>query len=187
MGYTDVEYKFKKIGKNVEIGKNVYFRYPEEIEIGDNVIIDEFCYFTTKMKIGNNIHIAPFCSVIGGKSSEFIMEDFSAISAGTRVICSSDDFISGPFTNPTIPIKFRPNCKIGTVIIKKHVVVGTNSVIMPNVILKEGSGTGAMTLVNRDLDEWGIYIGSPCKKIKERDKENILNGEKEYKNYLRGE
>lgn len=30
--------------------KNVYFRYPEEIEIGDNVIIDEFCYFTTKWK-----------------------------------------------------------------------------------------------------------------------------------------
>ena len=50
MGYTDVEYKFKKIGKNVQIGKNVYFRYPEEVEIGDNVIIDEFCYFTTKLK-----------------------------------------------------------------------------------------------------------------------------------------
>lgn len=182
MGYTDVEYKFKKIGKNVQIGKNVYFRYPEEVEIGDNVIIDEFCYFTTKLKIGNNVHIAPFCSVIGGKQSELIMEDFSGFSAGVRAICSSDDFVNGPFTNPTIPVKYRPNCKIGKIILKKHSVAGTNTIIFPNVIFEIGSGTGAGTLVNKSLEEWGIYIGNPCKKVKERNRENILLGEEQLKN-----
>ncbi|MHB0896064.1 MAG: acyltransferase, partial [Spirochaetales bacterium] len=82
MPYTDVEWKLKKIGKNVQIAKNVYFRYPEETIIGDNVIIDEFCYFTTSLTIGNNVHIAPMCSVIGGKSSKLIMEDFSGMAAG---------------------------------------------------------------------------------------------------------
>lgn len=187
MGYTDVEYKFKKIGKNVQIGKNVYFRYPEEVEIGDNVIIDEFCYFTTKLKIGNNIHISPFCSVIGGKSSELLVGDYSAIAAGVRIICGSDDFINGPFVNNTIPLKFRPNCKLGKVIIEKHVVVGTNTIILPNSILKIGSGTGAGTLVHKNLKEWWLYLGNPCKKAVERNKENILNGEEEYLNYLKGE
>ncbi|MCB8566633.1 acyltransferase [Fusobacterium ulcerans] len=184
MGYTDVEYKFKKIGKNVEIGKNVYFRYPEEIEIGDNVIIDEFCYFTTKMKIGNNIHIAPFCSVIGGKKAELVMGDYSALASGVRIICGSDDFINGPFMVSTIPIEFRPNCKIGQIILEKHVVVGTNSIILPNCILKEGSGTGAGTLVHRNLKSWSLYLGNPCKKVIERNRENILKGEEEYLEYL---
>jgi acetyltransferase-like isoleucine patch superfamily enzyme len=36
MPYTDFNFKFRKIGKNVEIGDNVYFKYPELIEIGNN-------------------------------------------------------------------------------------------------------------------------------------------------------
>lgn len=187
MGYTDVEYKFKKIGKNVQIGKNVYFRYPEEVEIGDNVIIDEFCYFTTKLKIGNNVHIAPFCSVIGGKNSELIIKDYSVFSAGVRAVCGTDDFINGPFTSVAIPVKFRQNCTYGKILLEEHVIVGTNSIILSNKTLRKGSGTGAGTLVNKDLDEWGMYVGSPCRKIKERNKENILNGEEEYLNYLKGE
>ncbi len=184
MAYTDVEYKFKSIGKNVQIGKNVYFRYPEEVEIGNDVIIDEFCYFTTKVKLGNNIHIAPFCSVIGGKSSEFIMEDYSGFAAGVRVICSSDDFVNGPFTNPTIPVQFRPNCKMGKVKIEKHAVVGTNSIIMPNVTLKEGSAVGVMSLIKRSTIAWKVYIGNPAKPVLERNKESILEGEKQYLEYL---
>lgn len=187
MGYTDVEYKFKKIGKNVQIGKNVYFRYPEEVEIGDNVIIDEFCYFTTKLKIGNNVHIAPFCSVIGGKQSELIMEDFSVFSAGVRAICSSDDFINGPFTSVAIPAGFRPNCVIGQIKLEKHCIAGTGTIILPNITFKKGSGTGAGTLANKNLEEWGMYVGTPCRKIKNRNKESILNGEKEYLKYLEGE
>lgn len=30
MPYTDLEYKFKRIGKNVRIGRNVYFCYSSE-------------------------------------------------------------------------------------------------------------------------------------------------------------
>ena len=77
MGYTDIEYKFKKIGKNVQISPQVYIRYPELVEIGDNVIIDEFVYITTALKLGNFIHIAPHVSIIGGRKSKLIMEDFT--------------------------------------------------------------------------------------------------------------
>ena len=63
MSYTDVKYKFKKIGRNVQLGKNIYFRYPEKIEIGDNVIIDDFSYFSTSLVIEDYVHISPFCSV----------------------------------------------------------------------------------------------------------------------------
>lgn len=185
MAFTDVEYKFKKIGKNVQIGKMVYFRYPEEVEIGDNVIIDEFCYFTTAVKIANYVHIAPSCSIIGGKTSEFIMGDYSGFAAGVRVVCGSEDYVNGPFTNPTIPVEFRPNTTRGMVEIAKHVVIGTNVVIHPNVSVGEGVAVGSMSLVTKNLEAWQVYAGIPARFVKERNKESIQEGEKRFLEYLK--
>ena len=107
MSYTDVKYKFKKIGKNVQLGKNIYFRYPEKIEIGDNVIIDDFSYFSTSLVIEDYVHISPFCSVIGGIKSKLVMREFSGLSAGCRIICGSDDYSGIGLTNPTVTKKYR--------------------------------------------------------------------------------
>lgn len=184
MAYCDTEYKFKSIGNNVTIGKNVYFRYPEEVEIGDNVIIDEFCYFTTGVILGNNIHIGPFCSIIGGKDSIFTMNDFSGLSAGCRIICAGDDFIND-LTGPTIPIEFRPHCtKYGYVVLDKHSLLGTSSIVHPGNVLHEGSATGSMTLVTHDLEPWTIYTGIPAKIHGTRNKENILNMEQLYRSKM---
>lgn len=186
MAYTDVEYKFKRIGKNVSIGKYVYFRYPELVEIGDNVIIDEFCYFTSSLTIGNYVHIASHCTCIGGKNSKLIMSDFSGLSAGCRIICGSDDYLCG-LTNPNIPFEFRGATKIGEVFIGKHAVLGTNTVVHPLVRINEGAATGSLTLVTKDLESWSIYIGSPAKKIKDRDRTTILKLESDFINYLQHE
>ena len=182
MSFTDVEYKFKKIGKNVIIGKNVYFRYPESIEIGDNVIIDEFCYFTTALIIEDYVHISPHCTVIGGRGSQLIMREFSGLSAGCRVICGSDDYSGEGLTNPTVPLKYRLKSKSTIVEIKKHAVIGTGSVIHPAITVGEGAATGSITLVTKDLEDWWIYMGIPAKKFKERDRDNILKLERELKN-----
>lgn len=179
MGYTDLVYKFKKIGKNVQIGVNVYFRYPELVEIGDNVIIDEFCYFTTALSIGNFVHIAPHCTCIGGKNSKLVMSDFSGLAAGCRIICGSDDYFTG-LTNPNIPIQYRGKTTISEIFIGKHAVLGTNTIVHPLVKVCDGAATGSLTLVTKDLEEWSIYIGSPARKIKDRDKETIINLEKAF-------
>lgn len=178
MGYTDVNYKFKKIGKNVEIGRNVYFRYPELVEIGNNVIIDEFCYFTTELKIGSYVHIAPHCTVIGGKKGKLIMEDFSGLASGCRVICCSDNFYGDGLTNPTVPEKYKSSIKYNEIRIKKHAVIGTACVIHPGVIIGEGAAIGSMSLITKDIEDWSINIGIPAKKIKERERNTILEYEK---------
>ena len=48
----------KKCGKNVIIGKTARIRYPELVSIGDNVIIDDFCYISTELQIKSNVHIS---------------------------------------------------------------------------------------------------------------------------------
>ena len=184
MAYTDVKYKFKNIGRNVEIADNVYFRYPELVEIGDNVIIDEFCYFTTALKIENYVHIAPLCSVIGGKSSQLTMREFSGFSAGCRVVCASDDYSGVGLTNPTVPAQYRAPQKESFVELKKHVAIGTSCVIHPGVTIGEGTTVGSMSLINKSLDSWGIYFGQPAKLFRPRDRKDVLRMEAEFKKDL---
>ena len=182
MSYTDLEYKFKHIGKNVSIGRNVFFRYPELVEIGDNVIIDEFCYFTTSLIIEDYVHIAPHCSIIGGKSSKLIMREFSGLSAGCRVICGSDNYLGEGLTNPTVPLKYRIKSKATIVEIRKHAVLGTSCVVHPGITIGEGTAIGSMSLITKDLNSWSVYKGIPASKYKNRDKDNILILEKQFKN-----
>ena len=55
---------------------------------------------------------------------------------------------------------------------------------MPNVILKEGSAVGVMSLIKRSTTPWKVYIGNPAKPVLDRNKESILEGEKEYLKFL---
>ena len=184
MAYSDTEFKFKKLGKNVYIGKNVYFRYPELSVIGDNVIIDEFCFFSVPVHLGSYIHIAPHCSVIGGADGQFIMEDFSSCSAGGRIVCSSDDYLGSGIINPTIPKEFRADVTIGKVILKKHSCLGTACVVHPNVVIGEGAVTGSMTLITKSLEPWGVYVGIPAKRVKDRPMEKSLDNERKLREQL---
>jgi galactoside O-acetyltransferase len=59
------------------------------------------------------------------------------------------------------------------VFIGRHVIVGCNSVILPNIALADGVAIGALSLVNKDCAAFGIYAGSPAKRIKERSR-NLL-------------
>lgn len=185
MAYTDLRYKLAKVGKNVEIGTNVYFRYPERVEIGDNVIIDEFCYFTTSVSIGDFVHIGPHCTSIGGRDSKLTMSDFSGLSAGCRIICGSDDYFTG-LTNPNIPARFRGPVKSGEVFLGRHAVLGTSTVVHPAVRIEDGAATGSMALVTKSLEPWTVYVGIPAKEKGKRDRERILQLEQEFNVSRRG-
>ncbi|MBC7508477.1 MAG: acyltransferase [Ferruginibacter sp.] len=179
MPFTDMHYKFKKIGVNVEIGQNVFFRYPHLVEIDDNVIIDEFCYFTTALKIGSYVHISPHCSVIGGSKSIFTMEDFTGLSAGCKIVCSSDNYLGDGLTNPTIPAQFHATVNYSFVFMKKHSLLGTGCIVHPGVTLHEGAVGGSGSLISKDLKEWSINVGTPARYLKERPRETILTFEQE--------
>lgn len=167
---------FKSLGKNVLISDKCSIYSPEKIEIGNNVRIDDFCILSGNIKIGNYIHIAAFSALFGGAG--IVMEDFSGLSARGTVYSVSDDYSGEFLTNPMIPEKYRAVCK-NKVIFKKHSLVGAGSIILPGVILEEGTSVGANSLIIKSTQEWSIYVGSPAKKIKDRKKE-LLKLESEF-------
>ena len=81
-------------------------------------------------------------------------------------------------TNPMIPDKFK-RLDDRPVNIKRHVIIGSGSVILPGVTLGEGCAIGALSLVKCDVPDWEIYSGVPAKYIKKRDR-HLLSYEKEF-------
>jgi galactoside O-acetyltransferase len=56
----------------------------------------------------------------------------------------------------------------GPIILEKYVNIGTNSAVLPNVTLKEGSVLGSFSLLTKNTEEWSINAGVTAKKIKLR-------------------
>lgn len=177
---TDIQlqqFGFKSLGKNIKISDKASIYNPELIEIDDNSRIDDFCVISGKVKVGKNVHIAPFCLVAGGEKG-ITLEDFSGLAYQVQVFTQSDDYSGLTLTNPTIPSEFKKEIK-REVLISRHVIVGAGSIIMPGVILHEGTSVGAMSLIRKSTDSWSIYLGNPAKKIKDR-KKDLLQLEKKY-------
>lgn len=168
---------FKSLGKNVKISDKASIYNADEIEIGDNSRIDDFCVISGKVTIGKNVHIAPMCLVAGGEKG-IHFSDFSGLAYQVQVFTQSDDYSGRSLTNPTVPADFKQEYK-KSVFLGKHVIVGAGSIIFQGVHIADGCSIGALTLVNKSTEEWGIYVGNPAKRIKER-KKDLLKLEREY-------
>ncbi|HEV8273369.1 MAG TPA: acyltransferase [Chitinophagaceae bacterium] len=170
----------KHCGKNVIIGKTVRIRYPELVSIGDNCIIDDFTYISTALELTTNVHISSGTKIIGGKNSFVSFGEFSTTAPNVVLSAGSDDYSDGIAT-PMVSLEFKANVEIGKIIIGRHCIIGSGSVVLPNVTFHDGACLGALSLVKISLEAWSLYAGIPAKKIKDRNQENILELEKKFK------
>ncbi|MDR1737609.1 MAG: acyltransferase [Candidatus Symbiothrix sp.] len=169
--YTEKELAalgLKSYGKNVLISRKASIYSPEKISIGSNVRIDDFCILSGEIMLGNYIHIAAYCALYGGFGIE--MQDYSGLSPRCTVFSATDDFSGNFLISPMVDDE-KTNVTGGKITIKQYSQIGANCVILPDITVGEGAAVGAMSLVNKNLDEWGIYAGIPAKKIKERERE----------------
>ena len=171
------EIEFKYLGKNVLISNKTSIYNAKNITIGNNTRIDDFCILSAGecgIEIGDYVHIACYSSLIG--KGKIQMNDYSGLSSRVSVYSSSDNYDGEYMTNPCLP-KNVVNTIHKDVVIGKHVVIGSNSVVLPGVTLVDGCSIGAMSLVNKSIDEPYVCVGIPIKKLKPR-KSNIFNLEK---------
>lgn len=173
-------YGFKSLGKNVSIAKNCTIIGLHNISIGDNVRIDGYTTIVASgdgfLNLGSFIHIGGYSLLSAGAG--ITMSDFSGLSQGVRIYSKTDDYTGNSLTNPTVDPKYT-SVTSGEVILNRHSIIGSSTVILPGVTIGEGSSVGALSLVTKNLPEWGVYFGSPAKKIKDR-KKKLLELERDF-------
>ncbi len=159
---------FASVGENVQISDRASFYGTSRIVLGDNVRIDDFCVLSAGVGgicVGNHVHVAVYSSLIG--AGKITLSDFSNISSRVAIYSSSDDYSGATMSNPTVPSEYT-GVTHADVYLGKHVIVGSGSVILPGVTLEEGVAVGALSLVSKHCEAFGIYAGNPARRIKER-------------------
>ena len=173
--YTYDELKsvgFKALGENVQISNRASLYGVQNISIGDNVRIDDFATIiaTNELIIGNYVTIHNYCFL--GCRSGIYLDDFVTLAPGVKLFSASDDYSGKYLTGAVVPFECtRGEC--GPIHIKKHAILGANSIAMPKITIDEGTSVGANSFLKKDTQAWSIYYGTPAKRIKNRNKKML--------------
>jgi len=176
---------FACFGNNMMLSEKASYYNCKNIRLGDNVRVDDFCILAAGeggIEFGCHVHVGAYCSIIG--RGKIKLEDFSGLSSRVSVYSSSDDYSGAALTNPTVPLEFT-NVQHADVTIGRHVIIGAGSIVLPGVTLEEGAAVGALSLVKKDCEAFGIYMGVPAKRIGAR-KRDLLELEKKVTNSTGG-
>jgi len=129
----------KKLPKNTKYFTYIHPSvqiYSTDVKIGEGSIICGNCILTTNIKIGKHSHLNLLTTI----GHDNIIGDYFTTAPGSK--------ISG-------------NCNIG-----KHVYFGTNSSVREKINICDNVTIGLNSGVVKDINEEGVYVGLPVKKIK---------------------
>ncbi len=125
--------------------------------------------------------------LISSKDSKIIIGKYCAIANNLKIITLNHDYnfpaVQGTFYNKFFnnkhpgEIKFPPNKERtkGNVIIGNDVWIGEDVVILSGVTIGDGCCIGARSVITKNLEPYTICVGQPCKEIKKRYSDIIIN------------
>ncbi|MBM2716290.1 acyltransferase [Mesorhizobium caraganae] len=165
-----VDVGFSAVGKNVRIVDTCIVIGAKNVSIGNNVIIGANVIIgcsSGSIIIGDYVNIASGCCLSG--DGTITLDDFSGLAPGVRIFSVTDDYMGNYLTNATIPREFV-GLTFAPVHVGRHVIIGSGAVVLPGCNIGEGSSVGALSLVTKPLDSWGVFCGIPAKRLKARSK-----------------
>jgi len=174
-----------KCGKNCLIHSSVIILNPKKLLLGSNVRIDAYSIIINvkPVVIENYIHVGAHVLLQANKKS-IILRDYCGVSAGVKIFTSTDDYSGKQFYGPYNK-KSNLSCKSDLIDIKKFVIIGTNSIVVPGAKFSIGSVVGALSFANIKLEPWFVYLGMPMRKLSKRKKDFYKNDKEFKKKYLK--
>ena len=161
-------------GKDIIIADDVYIKHPDLVTLGNRVAIDKGFYCTTRVEIGDYVHISAYVTCIGSLDGLFVAKGFNNIMAGSRIICKSDIFDDSGLHGTLIPKELSGNKICEPVVMDTFSNIGSNAVILPGARLRMGVLLTAGSVLMGDTEEWGVYKGNPAKLTRKIDGTKII-------------
>ena len=159
----------KSCGEGVKVYPMAKIVSPNCVKIGDNTRLCDFSFIHPE---GGTIEIGRYCdfepySLIWG-AGKMKIGDFVNFGPGMKIMGNLYDYKIGDIMVGTVE-QTHAGIIAPELVIEDHVYFGADVTVLGSVhYIGEGALIGAQTLVNRDLEPWGVYVGSPAKKIGER-------------------
>ena len=160
--------KVKFCGKEVRLYPLCKMIHAQNAELDNNCQLFDYVFIDAgkSLKIGKYSTLTWYVLVEGGANTR--IGDRVFIGPGSKILTSTYK-LNGMYSIEHLPDECRAT-EYGDITIADDAYIGANCTVLPGVTIGEGAVVGANSLVNKDLESWGIYVGTPCKKIGEREK-----------------
>lgn len=122
--------------------------------------IEEYVYLgSNHIKMGKKtiINVGAFLDGCG----EIILEDQARCGPYVRILTGTHEWTDNP------DFRVSEDLIMSSVHIKKGAWVGMGVTILPGVTIAEGCVIGSNSLVTKDTEPNGLYVGSPAKRVKD--------------------
>jgi dTDP-4-amino-4,6-dideoxy-D-glucose acyltransferase len=157
----------KRCGKEVRLMPLAKIANPGVVEIDDHSRVRDFVFVWggQGVKIGKYCDIQPHVVVWGGGTLE--IGDRVSVGPGSVLLTAVYSHAAGLKMVDGLG-EGTTKALYGKLTIGSDVYIGANCTIMPEIVVGDGAILGAGSFVNKNCEPWGIYVGSPAKKIAER-------------------
>lgn len=180
--YRTFGFPFRKLSlassKGVVFGIKGYADMATTFE-GNNYVGQET--FLSDCVLGKGTYVGDFSKICCMKAGKFCSIGNGVVSAigkhpTTENISTNPSLYSiNPANNYSLCEKQLYDDTTGPVEIGNDVWIGACSVLIGGVKIGDGAVVGAGSVVNKDLEPYGIYAGSPAKLIKKRFDDETIN------------
>jgi acetyltransferase-like isoleucine patch superfamily enzyme len=170
--YDGRDFAAEVVGRVPAHGLRLFFyRHLLKIQVGQKTSIHRNCrfYFPPGVKIGAHCIINRDVLLDGRMS--LVIKDNVSISEGSAIITLEHDPDSPTFAN-----------RGQAVLVEDRVFIGMRALILPGVVLGEGSVVAAGAVVTRDVAPFQIVGGVPARVIGQRRQD--LDYELDYRKFL---
>lgn len=139
----------------------------DKIWIGNGSRIDSFVKLEggEGLEIGQYVHVASFAHIgIGGGRT--ILEDYSAVASGGRIISGSNQ--PDAITMSACAPKELQHITRSETILRRFSIIFAGAVVLPGVTLEEGAVLAAGGVATKDIPAWEIWGGVPARYMAKR-------------------
>lgn len=159
--------RFKKCGDHLYVKRKITLYKPHNISVGSNVEIHKNAIIAThtnnaKIEIGNDVIVGEYCHITS--INKITIEN--GVLLGKKCLITDNNHGDVDLSSLMIPPSKRDIVSKGEVVIGKNVWIGDNVVVLPGVKIGESCVIGASSVVTKSLPPFSVCVGSPAKVIK---------------------
>ena len=168
--------QLKSMGQNVLIEEGVRFASPQNVEIGEFVLIDKGTRIELgSLRVGHHSHICVGVTMLGSGSVD--IGNYCAVSHGAMLITSTESPKGGARMSSTMVSFKERNVQVAPIIIKNEAFIGARATLMPGVTIEEGGVIGAGVLAFQGTNAWEIKYGRIPENVITKAREHVKSGE----------
>ena len=156
------------------------------VKVGDDVKIGDYCKLMEGVRIGSNVELMDYVKLMPGTiiGNDCKLDDYvntsgyciignnvrikrnSMIGQATKIY--DNVWIGSGICTTRLKNPKDPNCEEEWIVIEEGAMIGSRALLLAGITIGKGAMIGAGSVVTKDCEKYGTYIGNPAKLVAQK-------------------